>query len=246
MRKILVIRACAVGDFVLNLPALIALHQRHPDSRYTLVGYPSTMALASRFVPVEAAHSIELQPWSRLFYETLPAEEFDLSIVWMKDSTVAGNLRASGVANVIHADPFPGTGHASDHLLRTLHLARPALPDLWKPSAGPIVIHSGSGSPKKNWPGYDELTERLEKWVALPRNLTLPELSDFLCNCRVFIGNDSGITHLAAFLGCPTIALFGPTDPRIWGPLGRRARILWKSGLADISINEVLETIRRV
>jgi ADP-heptose:LPS heptosyltransferase len=60
-----------------------------------------------------------------------------------------------------------------------------------------------------------------------------------LRQCRCFVGNDSGITHLAAYLGCPTIALFGPTDPRMWGPLGRRVKILWKTHLADISVHEV-------
>ncbi len=40
------------------------------------------------------------------------------------------------------------------------------------------------------------------------------------------IGNDSGITHLASVLGTPTIAVFGPTDPKIWGPVGRHVKIV--------------------
>ena len=39
-----------------------------------------------------------------------------------------------------------------------------------------------------------------------------------LKNARVFIGPDTSVTHLAAAAGCPTVALFGPTDPRVWGP----------------------------
>ena len=74
----------------------------------------------------------------------------------------------------------------------------------------------------------------------LPQNLSLVELSQYLRGIRAFIGNDSGITHLAAYLGCPAIALFGPTDPRTWGPLGRRSRIIWKTPLEDISVGEVL------
>lgn len=42
------------------------------------------------------------------------------------------------------------------------------------------------------------------------------------------MGNDSGITHMAALTGCPTLALFGPTDPVVWAPLGPMARWLWK------------------
>jgi heptosyltransferase-3 len=60
-----------------------------------------------------------------------------------------------------------------------------------------------------------------------------------LRRCRFFVGNDSGITHLAGYLGIPTLALFGPTDFRIWGPVGRRVEILWKPELADISLEEV-------
>ncbi len=41
-----------------------------------------------------------------------------------------------------------------------------------------------------------------------------------------YIGNDSGITHLAAALGTPTLALFGPTDPAQWAPRGPHVRIL--------------------
>ena len=42
----------------------------------------------------------------------------------------------------------------------------------------------------------------------------------------VYIGNDSGITHLAGLAGSPTIAIFGPTDPLGWGPQGRLVRIV--------------------
>src|SRR5215469_8142199 len=151
------IRTCAVGDFVLNLPALVALQKAYPSARFTLVGNASTLSLARAFIAVEAIYSIDLQPWSRLFYETLPGLEFDGGVIWMKDPAVAANLRASGVPNVIRADPFPVFGHASDHLLRTLNLARTELPDLWNPETADILVHAGSGSPKKNWPFFREL-----------------------------------------------------------------------------------------
>jgi ADP-heptose:LPS heptosyltransferase len=106
------------------------------------------------------------------------------------------------------------------------------------------VIHPGSGSPKKNWPFYEELIARLPGSRPLPQNLPLSDVLRFLCKVRAFIGNDSGITHLAVYSGCPTLAFFGPTDPRIWGPIGRRVRIIWKSKLEDISVDEVLKVIR--
>ena len=271
MSKILIVRACAIGDFVLNLPAIRALSQARESTPFVLVGYPSTLDLAREFLPVAAIHSIESQPWSRLFHEPIPGLEFDSAVVWMKDPTVADNLRLSGIPEVFRADPFPTNGHAATHLLRTLNLSAPPLPDLWKRESDEIIIHPGSGSAKKNWPYFEELVSRLGNkalslWERAPEGrvrvtgmrhtcdphpalsqrervlagLTLPQVAQQLRRCRAYIGNDSGITHLAAYLGCPTIALFGPTDPRTWGPLGRRSRIIWKTNLEDISVDEVL------
>lgn len=56
--------------------------------------------------------------------------------------------------------------------------------------------------------------------------LTLPQVAGLLARCRGLIGNDSGIAHLAAALGTPTITLFGPTDPLIWSPQGPAVTIL--------------------
>jgi heptosyltransferase-3 len=243
MRNILIVRACAIGDFVLNVPAIIALHQTYSDARFTLVGNRSSLEWAGQFVPVETVHSIEMQPWARLFYEPVPDLRFDAAVVWMKDPVVADNLIHSGIPNVIRADPFPTFGHAADHLLRTLHLRRPMLPDLWTPTSQDILIHPGSGSPKKNWPFFDDLQRRLPRCRLLPQDLSIVEVSRYLRTVGAFIGNDSGITHLAAYSGCPTIALFGPTDPRSWGPIGRRSRIIWKRKLEDISVDEVLSAL---
>jgi heptosyltransferase-3 len=48
--------------------------------------------------------------------------------------------------------------------------------------------------------------------------LSWPELSATLAGAQVYIGPDTSVTHLAAASGCPTVALFGPTDARRWGP----------------------------
>jgi len=244
MTRILIVRACAVGDFILNLPALTALQKTLPDARFTLLGNPSTLQLGREFVTVDAIHSIDLQPWARLFYEPVPGLEYDTAIVWMKDPVVTEKLHDSGIPAVIRADPFPAFGHAADHLLRTLNLPRPDLPDLWKQETDTVVFHSSSGSAKKNWPYFDELTRRLPGVNALPQDLSLRDVLHYLRKCRAFVGNDSGITHLAAYIGCPTVALFGPTDPRTWGPLGRRSRIIWKRSLEEISVSEVLMSIQ--
>jgi ADP-heptose:LPS heptosyltransferase len=283
VKRILIIRVCAIGDFIVNLPALSALRNQYPNALFTLVGNVAGLELAREFVPVENVCSIELPPWSRLFYEAFPSLEFDFAVVWMKDPAAAENLRQSGIPSVIRADPFPVYGHGADHLLRTLKLQRPELPDLWSPQSDDVIIHPGSGSPKKIWPRFEELLQRLPNALTLvppspsrrgqgegrnfggPRpspalraaspsgrgmrlleDLSLTEIAQLIRTCRAYIGNDSGLTHLAAYLGCPAIALFGPTDPRVFGPLGRRSRIIWKSKIEDITVDEVLQAVHGI
>jgi len=252
--KIIVIRACAIGDFVLNLPALEALQESQPDSHFTLIGYTSTLDIARDFVNVAAVHSIESEPWRQLFYGPIDGLDFDRAIVWMKDASVAENLRRSALRDVLQANPFPQTGHAAAHLLRTLDLQPPELPDRWRPESDRVVLHPGSGSPSKCWPFFEELANQLGNACFLigpaetefntgrhPRleNLTLREVARCVITCRAFVGNDSGITHLAAHLGVPTTAIFGPTDPGIWGPVGRRVSITANTDLRAITVEEV-------
>ena len=52
----------------------------------------------------------------------------------------------------------------------------------------------------------------------LDGQLDWPQLGDLLANARIYVGPDTSVTHLAAASGCATVALYGPTDPRLWGP----------------------------
>jgi ADP-heptose:LPS heptosyltransferase len=125
-----------------------------------------------------------------------------------------------------------------------------------------VVLHPGSGNPTKCWPtgrfaalaralakqgemrlviivGYAdrEMAYRLlpliqdlqplqvDNWPLLPT-------AALIAQAAVFIGNDSGLTHLAAALGRPTVAIFGPTDPEIWGPRGEHVTIVRMEGRA--------------
>ena len=54
----------------------------------------------------------------------------------------------------------------------------------------------------------------------------LYDLACWLATARLFVGNDSGITHLAAAVGTPVLAIFGPTDPAIWAPRGNHVRVV--------------------
>lgn len=112
-----------------------------------------------------------------------------------------------------------------------------------------LAIHPGSGSPSKNWPGpsFRALADRLagdRAWLLVEgpadraaveslgggalvaRELPPRVLGSLLSRSGIFVGNDSGVSHLAAAFGAPVVALFGPTDPSIWRPLGTRVRAL--------------------
>jgi len=121
--------------------------------------------------------------------------------------------------------------------------------------AGPLlVVQPGSGSPRKNWQGFAALAEawrvrhggsvvvlcgpvELETGVgadlAAPcvTNLSLPQVVALLRCATAYVGNDSGVSHLAGALGTPTVVVFGDTDPRAWAPRGPRVRVLHAPGI---------------
>ena len=76
-------------------------------------------------------------------------------------------------------------------------------------------------------PVGEEIERQLKgKCTNLIGKTTLSELMDRLAECRLLLTNDTGTMHLAAFLGVPTVAIFGSTEPRLTGPLGCGHQIL--------------------
>lgn len=131
-----------------------------------------------------------------------------------------------------------------------------------------IAVHAGSGGIRKNWSAtrfagtIDILVARGVRVVLLcgpadatvtnavlsaygdplpvARDLPLPRLAALLARCNAYLGNDSGVTHLAALVGVPTVALFGPTDPAVWGPRGDHVEILrWEGNQGEITPQKV-------
>ena len=158
-------------------------------------------------------------------------------------------------------DALPPAGekiHAADFFLKQAGCSGVAIPRIPCPPAPPgdfAVIHPFSGSSRKNWAleRYRELARRLEmpvRWCAGPeeqlddavRIENLHELASWLSSARLYIGNDSGITHLAAAVGVPVVAIFGPTDPIVWAPRSERVRVV-SGNLDDISAQQVLSAV---
>jgi len=149
--------------------------------------------------------------------------------------------------------------HITDYLLepvtgitRSIKL-QPALP-LPADTQQYLLLHPGSGHPRKNWPEENFLLLAEELRPEIPVQILLgpaeetslsfwekggwkekvilsstPEkLMEALKAARLFLGNDSGVTHLAAATGLPTLAIFGPTDPAVWAPRGKKVCLLYK------------------
>jgi ADP-heptose:LPS heptosyltransferase len=119
-----------------------------------------------------------------------------------------------------------------------------------------LVIAPGSGAREKNWPEDFFLAvvqwwraatggvailligpvenerggiERLRSHCLVVGDLRLSQVAALLCRCTVYLGNDSGVSHLAATLGARTIAIFGPSDARQWAPRGGRVIVVQRN-----------------
>ncbi len=278
-----VLRGGAVGDFIVTLPALAALRARWPAARLEVIGYPRVTGLALLGGLADAARSLDAAGTARLFSlgagpgaaEAAEWARYDIVVSYLHDpsGSVRRHLAAAGVRTVLEGSPMVEGRHAADHLLLPLQgLAiygeGPAVPRVAADAgagcrllgqvagrAGPwLVLHPGSGSPRKNWPaaGFLEAGTRLAAayglapvlsaaeadeavigrlramgcgWPVL-QDLPLVELAGALAAASLYVGNDSGVSHLAAAAGCPTVAVFGPTDPATWAPRGPAVRIV--------------------
>lgn len=82
--------------------------------------------------------------------------------------------------------------------------------------------------------------------VPIARDLPVERLAALLGRCAAYVGNDSGVTHLAALAGCPTVAIFGPTDDALWRPLGRRVLLARAATgrVADVPVDSVAALVR--
>jgi heptosyltransferase-2 len=84
--------------------------------------------------------------------------------------------------------------------------------------------------------------------VAIAEDLPLPHLGGVLGRCDLFIGHDSGISHLAAATGANCLLLFGRTDPAIWAPANENAHALRARGgdMTDIATDQVVRAAQEL
>lgn len=281
MRKILVLRGGALGDFLVTLPALALLRARWPAATIELVGNATAAALAVDAGLLTRAHSQHESRWSALHAAApLPCSfarelaTFDLVINFWPDpdGDLARHFQKSSALVFLSSSALPTIAPAAAHYCALLHklgltptafvhsLATPS------PAAHFIALHPGSGSSQKNW--------TLSRWVKICEYLTCTPCADLLIitgeadtaaasalarfgipahqlplrelvvrltQCRLFLGHDSGISHLAAACGVPSLLLFGPTDPAVWAPPAPNVTVIQRGPtLRSISVADVL------
>jgi ADP-heptose:LPS heptosyltransferase len=118
-----------------------------------------------------------------------------------------------------------------------------------------VAVHPGSGDPRKRWfpdrfrkvisamtgrgakillftgPEEEEFVKLVVEGIeprnlSIVRDLPIRKVAAVIERATLFLGNDSGLMHLASSVGTPIVALFGPSDPVTWGPVGARNIVL--------------------
>jgi ADP-heptose:LPS heptosyltransferase len=141
-------------------------------------------------------------------------------------------------------------------------------------SLKPLALHPGSGGERKNWPeaGWKELLSRLMRETTRPLLLVggeaegdrierlaqgipgdhceilsrqpLVDVARRLADCAAFVGHDSGISHLAAAVGLPGIAIWGASNATVWRPRSNRFNLVEApSDMASLSVETVLSAV---
>lgn len=261
----LTIHQGALGDLILTLTAV----------NRALPGKSLGVFCRSEFLPLLAhlniskhLHSVDDRYFSQLF-EDIPSsrfcgifDQFRHILLFSNSSVLLKNIESLTDAKVHQIPPRPAPEqriHVVDFLVGRIdglfslnrsvpHGKCPITAPERSCIHGPILIHPGSGSPRKNWPldNFVRIYKKLLKnnistaWMAGPAEketvealkklgITEKEIcftDDPVRLCRrlrstgLFIGNDSGMSHLAAFLGTPVMTIFGPSDPIRWRPVG--------------------------
>lgn len=220
--RALLYRRGGLGDTLLTFPILEIL--RRKGYRTTAVGNTDYFRIAQEV------------GWANEVRSELPDGEFDLKILISTDGNV---------------DPFPKRRvWVLRHYLESLgmegevfseEIPLEPLPD--SPFEGKVILHPSSGSPKKN-PDLElfltlesfilsrgmeclYLVGEADSWLEgrvrnYVKSLDPLWIARAMKSALLYVGLDSGVSHLVSYVGVPSLVLYGPSDPLVWRPLGKR------------------------
>ena len=266
MRRLL-IRPGAIGDCILSLPALEYLKADYTEVWISSPVVPliqfadAVMPLSSTGLDSVGVGDLEIPPrlGARL-------RSFESIVSWYGTSRPEFRKAIEQIgARCEFQQALPSAeycGHAIDFFAQQAGAPKGLSPQITvtaNASRDTVVIHPFSGGRRKNWPldCYWKLAASLAtpvEWTAGPeeelagavRFDNLLELAQWMKGARLYIGNDSGITHLAAAIGMPVIALFGPTDPEVWAPRGEHVSVMRWEPIEALPLSAVQETAQAV
>lgn len=258
------LRPGALGDTLLALPAVRALNRKFGPPR--LAAHPGAARLLASLGEVAEGLAFDDPSLAWLF----SGQPMDQDIVaWMNADGVPG-LRNALLVAASRPDGNEHCAQYLLETLAPLGVNTSWLDDrpldVAPTPSDEVLIHPGSGSLAKNWPAacFAETIRALDHPVclivgeadadaataletslghALPRltNVPLDQLAARLAGCQAYLGNDSGVSHLAGLCGAHSVVLFGPTSPTVWRPVGAHVDI----ASFDAPTNEVVSLLHR-
>lgn len=255
MRRLL-IRPGALGDCILALPAMEHL----AASCETEIWVPTAVAPLIRFA--KAVYSLTSTGIDMVGIEGIPTPggfaericHFDSVVSWYGANRpeFRNAMAATGVPCEFHSalPPPEQNQHAVDFFARQVGAPAGLTPRISIAPAcvrSTVVIHPFSGSVRKNWPlhRYREAAARLAQpveWTAGPaeqlenayRFENTADFAEWLAGASAYLGNDSGVSHLAAAVGIRVVAIFMATRPEVWAPRGPNVSVLIEPSVDDV------------
>ncbi|MCX2946981.1 glycosyltransferase family 9 protein [Lentzea sp. NEAU-D7] len=275
--RILVLRALGLGDLLTAVPALRALRRAFPGAEITLAAPGWLSDAVARIDAVDRL--LPTEGLTRIEYDSP-----DLAVnLHGRGPQSVERLMATRPRLLLTHDEWPEDRH---EVLRWCDLLQEhGIPcdadDLLLSPPGPrterIVVHPGASHGARRWPverfgavvreldGHDVVVtaspselEAARRIVPEPVCGSLGQLLDLVATAGLVICGDTGVAHVATAYGTPSVLLFGPMPPSLWGPRSGPHHVLWHGGTGDtfasepdpgllrITVDEVLDAVKEL
>jgi ADP-heptose:LPS heptosyltransferase len=263
-QSILIVRPGAVGDLILSLPALEFLSSQAERTEVWCAEQNLPLIQFTRYK--QSIISSGLDRVGVMHCDDVLARLSRFEAIYSWYGAARADFRMAVGALPFHfydALPPGHRQHATDFYCGQVG-ADILLPKIIVPPAAReafFILHPFASNRAKQWPldRFRALAGILGdmRWCAGPEDLArhpgavenpvviedLFNLGKWIGTALAYIGNDSGITHLAAAVETPTIALFGPTDPAVWAPRGANVRVMARRSMDQIIPQEVAAAV---